>query len=436
MRHGRPVLPDTRVDLASLVYGPDGGLAWRRLVRRRRRMIGVIAVALVATIAADLAVLAEFDRRKSTVRTQAAQVRVQAPAAPREAAPTPAIPAVDPLVLPSAVAPLKAVRKAHLIVAGPASLPANLITRIRRWKAVTSLEVVEAAEVTIEGKRVGTMGVDPSTFRGFTPRLTASSDALWRSVAAGEMAVSFLLGTDGGLKLGRTVHSGAERLRVGAMATVGMGSVDAVVSREVARRLGIPKGNAFVLSAPKADSGKLRETLLKVLPRGTQVGLINPVYTERKAVPPAAPPAAPPAGPAVDSGSLVTPEQVKTALLAAGSKLGRPYVWGAEGPDSFDCSGLVQWAYAQAGVTVPRVTHQQWAAGPQVPFDQLQPGDLIFWRHDPTNPGYISHVAIYWGEGMMIVAPRSGDVVKMSPVTTRNLAGVVRISPAVAAQVR
>lgn len=134
--------------------------------------------------------------------------------------------------------------------------------------------------------------------------------------------------------------------------------------------------------------------------------------------------------------SFMTTPQVRTALTAAIGKLGRPYVWGAEGPDSFDCSGLVQWAYAQAGIKVPRVTHQQFVSGPQIPLAQAQPGDLLFWRHDPTNPGYVSHVAIYWGDGKMLHAPRTGDVVKLVPVTTRNFAGAVRISPGVAARVR
>ncbi len=85
---------------------------------------------------------------------------------------------------------------------------------------------------------------------------------------------------------------------------------------------------------------------------------------------------------------------------------------------------------------MPRVTHQQWVTGPQVPLAQAQPGDLLFWRNDPTNPGYISHVAIYWGNGKMLHAPRTGDVVKIAPVSTRNLAGVVRVSPQAAARVR
>jgi cell wall-associated NlpC family hydrolase len=163
-----------------------------------------------------------------------------------------------------------------------------------------------------------------------------------------------------------------------------------------------------------------------VLPKGTQIAMVNPVLPQ-------------PQQQVVQNwpaGSFMTAEQIGVALRAAASKLGRPYVWGAEGPDSFDCSGLVQWAFAQAGVRMPRVTHQQWVTGPQVPLSQAQPGDLIFWRLDPTNPGYISHVAIYWGDGKMIQAPRTGDVVKISPVYTRGFAGVVRVSPIAAARVR
>jgi len=85
---------------------------------------------------------------------------------------------------------------------------------------------------------------------------------------------------------------------------------------------------------------------------------------------------------------------------------------------------------------MPRVTHQQFMTGPQVPLSQAQPGDLLFWRLDPTNPDYISHVAIYWDERTMLYAPRTGDVVKFGPIKTRNLAGVVRVSPAMAAHVR
>ncbi|MEU7829947.1 NlpC/P60 family protein [Nonomuraea sp. NPDC049129] len=121
------------------------------------------------------------------------------------------------------------------------------------------------------------------------------------------------------------------------------------------------------------------------------------------------------------------PTRPSRPCAAAKSKLGAPYVWGAEGSDAFDCSGLIQWAFGRAGIRLPRVTHQQFASGPRVPFSQMRSGDLIFWRPDPTNPGYISHAAIYWGDGKMIQARRTGDVVKLVPAHTRNLAGVVRV---------
>src|SRR5690606_11720900 len=135
----------------------------------------------------------------------------------------------------------------------------------------------DAAEVRIDGKRVQTMGVDPSTFRAYTPAKTARSDGLWQNIAAGDVAVSFELGHDGGVELGSTVDGGGLRLRVGAYATVGMGSIAAVVSRRTARSLGIPEGNAMVVSAPDVGSAKLRKRLLKILPKGCQVATINPV---------------------------------------------------------------------------------------------------------------------------------------------------------------
>ncbi|MFG1697165.1 C40 family peptidase [Nonomuraea sp. NPDC049309] len=310
---------------------------------------------------------------------------------------------------PPQVAALKRLREPHLLVVADRSLPMAVIERVRRWKDVDSAEIVDAAQAAFDGRKVGTIGVNPSTFRAYTPKPTAASDDLWRRVAGGEMAVSFSLGTDGGLALGKRVESHGQAIRVGAHATMGLDAVDAVVSRSMARALGFPQNNALLVSAPKVDSAKMRDALRKVLPRGTQVVVLKPAFSpsHRQQVP---------AG------------RVNVALTAAASKLGAPYVWGAEGPDAFDCSGLIQWAFAQAGVRLPRVTHQQFASGSLVPFSEMRPGDLIFWRLDPTNPGYISHAAIYWGDGKMIQAPRTGDVVRIVPVHTRNLAGVVRVS--------
>jgi cell wall-associated NlpC family hydrolase len=123
-------------------------------------------------------------------------------------------------------------------------------------------------------------------------------------------------------------------------------------------------------------------------------------------------------------------------LKAAASRVGYPYVWGGSGPTTFDCSGLVQWSFAQAGVVMPRVAADQARTGPAIPFSQAQAGDLLFYRTDPTAPDYISHVAIYLGKGLMIQAPEPGENVQIVPVALGSeFAGAVRVSPAIAAQV-
>jgi peptidoglycan DL-endopeptidase CwlO len=95
-----------------------------------------------------------------------------------------------------------------------------------------------------------------------------------------------------------------------------------------------------------------------------------------------------------------------TAVRAALSRLGRPYVWGATGPDQFDCSGLVQWAYAQAGVHLDRTTYQQINDGVPVPRSQLRPGDLVF--------PHAGHVQLAIGNNLVVEAPYSGASVRIS----------------------
>ncbi|WP_239115058.1 C40 family peptidase [Planotetraspora kaengkrachanensis] len=411
------VVSEVRQDLAFIPRMPRRDP--HRRIRSLRRTLPLIGALLASVLILDVVVLAELTGREP----DKAAFREQAPQPVRD--PGGFVAATAPAVAPTpAVAPLKKLIQPHLLVVAAHPLPPEDVAEVRDQKGVTGAEVVDAAEVRMDGKRVQTLGVEPSTFRPYAPKSTAKSDALWANIAAGDMAVSFDLGKDGGLTLGSTVDGGGRQLRVGAYATVGMGSISAVVSRQTARSLGIPTGNALVVSAPKADSGDLRAKLLKLLPKGSQVATINPVVVERRG------------RTAWPTTAFMSTDQIQVALQAAQAKLGRPYVWGAEGPDSFDCSGLVQWAFAQAGVRMPRVAAQQWAAGPQIPLSQARPGDLIFWRNDPTNPGYISHVAIYWGDGKMLVAPHTGDVVKFQAVYTKNLAGVVRVSPAVARGVR
>ncbi|MET7762274.1 NlpC/P60 family protein [Streptomyces sp. NPDC005336] len=108
------------------------------------------------------------------------------------------------------------------------------------------------------------------------------------------------------------------------------------------------------------------------------------------------------------------------AIAFAKSQLGKPYVWGATGPNSYDCSGLTQAAWKAAGVSLPRTTWDQVKAGTRVSTSDLQPGDLVFFYDD------ISHVGLYTGDGMMIHAPKPGDVVKEAPITEMPIYGSVR----------
>ena len=99
------------------------------------------------------------------------------------------------------------------------------------------------------------------------------------------------------------------------------------------------------------------------------------------------------------------------ALNFAREQLGKPYAWGGNGPNSFDCSGLMVWAFKQAGVSIPRMAADQASLGTQVAFADLQVGDLVFYY----NP--IGHVGIYTGNGQFLDAPQTGDVVKIQPVS-------------------
>ncbi|MER7712845.1 C40 family peptidase, partial [Streptomyces werraensis] len=109
------------------------------------------------------------------------------------------------------------------------------------------------------------------------------------------------------------------------------------------------------------------------------------------------------------------------AVAAARSALGRPYVWGANGPSGFDCSGLTQWAYAQAGVALPRTSQAQRDAGRQVPLSEARPGDLVLYRSDA------SHVAMYMGNGQVIHAPYPGAPVRYDPVGMMPVSSVTRV---------
>ncbi|MEU9447416.1 NlpC/P60 family protein [Streptomyces sp. NPDC048277] len=124
----------------------------------------------------------------------------------------------------------------------------------------------------------------------------------------------------------------------------------------------------------------------------------------------------------LSAGDVAAPDSRAAAAVAyAYSKLGSPYVWGATGPDAFDCSGLAQAAYRSAGVSIPRTTYAQIDAGHRVSRSELQPGDLVFFYSG------VSHVGIYIGNGQMIHAPNPSAPVRIAPIDEMPFAGATRV---------
>ncbi|MFE6776163.1 NlpC/P60 family protein [Streptomyces sp. NPDC057702] len=119
-------------------------------------------------------------------------------------------------------------------------------------------------------------------------------------------------------------------------------------------------------------------------------------------------------------GSTAASPRAATAVRAAQGALGAPYGWGQTGPGSFDCSGLTQWAWRQAGISLPRTSQGQAGAGRRVPLSQAQPGDLVVYRDDA------SHVGMYVGGGQVIHAPHPGAQVRYDPVQMMPVSSVNR----------
>ncbi|MFB8782941.1 NlpC/P60 family protein [Streptomyces albogriseolus] len=111
------------------------------------------------------------------------------------------------------------------------------------------------------------------------------------------------------------------------------------------------------------------------------------------------------------------------AVRYAVEQLGKPYEWGAEGPETYDCSGLTSQAWRAAGAEVPRTSQEQWARLERIDLVDLRPGDLVVYFHDAT------HVALYLGDGMVVQAPRPGARIKVSPVAANPVLGAVRPDP-------
>jgi cell wall-associated NlpC family hydrolase len=331
--------------------------------------------------------------------------------------------------------PVGTLYPADLFVVAAQSLPAAVVTAIAGQVGVTAIDQVDAARLDVNGTQVATLGVDPATFRQFAASPTATSTALWQNVANGAIVVSYPMGQQLDLPLGGTVTvagSRSEKLSVGGFGTVGINGVDAVVSDSVASSLGLPTGNGLVVSAPAARLSELMSAIKNALPPGAAV--VPLVAQAPETGQPVTTGAAGGAGITTADGPGLSATQTRAFMAAAVSRVGMEYVWGGAGPTVFDCSGLVQWSMRQAGIAMPRVAADQALTGPSVAVADLQPGDLLFYHTDPTAPDYISHVAIYLGEGLMIQAPEPGKTVEVVPADFgAGFAGAVQVYPRVAA---
>lgn len=356
------------------------------------------------------------------------------------------------------VAPLGAAESADVLLTADHSIPASTLEAIRTMPGVQATEAFRYGTVDLAGNKVPTYGVDPSTFRNWAVKATAASDPFWSSLARGEASASFQTGKDLDLPLGArlpfTAH-GSEVLRLGSFATVGLPDAEAVLSDQRAAALGLPTDSGLLVSAPGADLRVLTGTLRALYGTGVAVRPLKALPPDPTSgpVPSASASASSGAtsaggtGPGYGStGDLTTGTSGDTATGSVGgsgaasasaqrvisiaeSKIGAPYVYGASGPDSFDCSGFTSWVYRQVGIGLPRTADEQWLAGPHVSYADAQPGDILAWAGDPSAPGYVTHVAIYLGNGQMISAPHTGTTVGISSVYTSGLLGAIRVLP-------
>jgi cell wall-associated NlpC family hydrolase len=355
------------------------------------------------------------------LRVPASGVPVGSPrAVSPESSPTTAPSAsVPPLPVPRAgqlpsVSPLRGLHSADAIVMFNASMTSAQQSRLSHLKGVSALDVADTGTVNLAGAQAVTYGVDPATFRAFTPQSSATVDRLWQYLAGGSLVSSYDMATDRHLQLGVvdqiTPAGSSEPTQgwMGAFASLGLPGVDLVVDKAYSAELGLSPRTAAVVSAPGVAGPALQSEIQQALP-GATVELLRPEQVQ------------------FAGGNLIGNATRARILAAALSKVGQPYVWGAAGPDQFDCSGLVQWAFAQAGILMPRTAAEQFLTGNHIQLPQAQAGDLLFWTYDPNDPTFVDHVAIYLGNGMMVEAPHTGLDVQVVPVPTADMAGVVQV---------
>jgi cell wall-associated NlpC family hydrolase len=236
-------------------------------------------------------------------------------------------------------------------------------------------------------------------------------------------------------------------ISVGTMAVLGSATSDHRPAPTVVRLAAQPEGTGLDWPGwTVRDPAEQRRSLDLLLNRekdrraatakAAATSIVSRTATAAPASPSSSPSALPIPRSALGQGStLAAPQAVSVAIRYALAQVGKPYVWGATGPDSYDCSGLVQRSYAMAGIALPRTSREQARVGKAVELPDLLPGDLLFWAYDPSDLSTVHHVALYLGDGKIVQSPQPGEFVEVTTMWLSGYAGAVRVAtgPATAA---
>jgi cell wall-associated NlpC family hydrolase len=174
-----------------------------------------------------------------------------------------------------------------------------------------------------------------------------------------------------------------------------------------------------LLAQAKAKSSRLQRERIEALARQRAAA------AAAASDPPAGGPS-PYANTTGDLGGTISASTGSAAVQQAQSQLGKPYQWGAAGPNTYDCSGLVMWAYARVGVHLDHWTGYQWNEGAHIARGDLRAGDLVFFAYNTSDPNTIHHVGMYIGNGQMVEAPYTGANVRISGAFRGDYIGAVR----------
>lgn len=250
----------------------------------------LVAAALGATLLAGVgtAVVGVSDQgRQTAAATQATDLAPldAAPASPLPAAVVPSPSAAATAPPAPAVAPLTELRAPDLLVTVRSPLRPDQVAALEALRQVEAVSIVDVGTVRVGGQDARLLGVDPSTFRSFTPQETAQSDALWQAVARGDVAPTYGLARARQLTLGGAISlAGSTELpgRIGALAAFGLPGVDLVTDRAKARALGVVPESGVLVSAPDRGIAALRKAVRAVLGKDAVVDVLRPEVVQAK----------------------------------------------------------------------------------------------------------------------------------------------------------